>query len=415
MSRVHPLLRVPLIAAIAAVVGFPILSIQGDGPAARITLRALTFGGWVLAAGYGLMLIRFMYRIFEEPIDDVRTAAMSLFGKRRVGLVLVCALLVGAAVFPSVMSRQHVSLGFETLIYMTLALGLNVIVGYGGLLVLGYAGFWAIGAYTFAILALRWDVNMWVALPLGGLAAMLAGLLVGLPSLRLRGDYLAIVTLGFGEVVWYLLKTEAEFTGGEMGLPNSSIKGRLQDHTSFMNSGNLTEASEYYWLALALVIIAVYVIYRVERSRVGRALVAMREDETAARCMGINTIRLKLSAFAFAAMWAGFAGVLWVAKIDFINPNYFRFYESILILAMVVLGGLGSIPGVMIGAIIVNAGPALLRENADWFESHGLPDFQAYRLLIFGAALVALMIFRPQGLFGSARLRVHMGGSKDAS
>jgi branched-chain amino acid transport system permease protein len=415
MGRLHPLLKVPIIAVIAAAVGFPLFSIRGDGPSAEVTIGALVFGGYVLVAGYGLLLIRAFFRLIQGPVGNVRQAVTGVFEKPAVLPVCIGLLLLLAVVYPSVMSRQHVNLGLETLIYMTLALGLNVIVGYGGLLVLGYAGFWAVGAYTFVILALRCDVNMWVALPFAGLAAMLAGLLLGLPSLRLRGDYLAIVTLGFGEVVWYLLKTEAEFTGGEMGLPNSSIKGRIQDHTSFLGSGTLTEAAEYYWLALALVIVAVYVIHRVERSRVGRALVAMREDETAARCMGINTTRLKLSAFAFAAMWAGFAGVLWAAKTDFVNPNFFRFYESILILAMVVLGGLGSIPGVMIGAIIVYAGPALLRENADWFEQHGLPDFQTYRLLIFGAVLVILMIFRPQGLLGSARLRVQMGGSEEAT
>jgi branched-chain amino acid transport system permease protein len=218
-------------------------------------------------------------------------------------------------------------------------------------------------------------------------------LLVGLPSIRLRGDYLAIVTLGFGEVVYYLLKTEEALTGGEMGLPNNDIRGDLQQHTSVLGSPPLTEPSHYYWPALALLVIAAFVIWRIERSRVGRALVAMREDETAAQCMGINTTRLKLIAFAFAAMWAGFAGVLWAAKQNYTNPMYYWFMESVRILAMVVLGGMGSIPGVIVGAVILYAGPSLLREY--------LPEFQDYRMLT---------VFRPQGLLGSARLRAELAG-----
>ena len=189
-------------------------------------------------------------------------------------------------------------------------------------------------------------------------------------------------------------------TGGEMGLPNKDIRGSLQDHTGLhipgiVDTGPLYEAEQYYWPALLLVILAVVVIKGVERSRIGRALVAMREDEIAARCMGINTMRLKLSAFAFAAMWAGFAGVLWAAKTDFVTPKHFYFMESALILAMVVLGGMGSIPGVMVGAILIYAGPPLLRQQ--------FPDLQTYRLLIFGALMVIVMIYRPQGLFGIKR------------
>jgi branched-chain amino acid transport system permease protein len=389
-------IKIPIVVAGVTAVSAPFLSIEGDGTGAELTFGALIYCGIPLVvlgyAGWGLLT---MYGKFKGEVDDLREGTASFIRNPRVGWSITGAVLAIAVLIPILMPPQFVNLAFETLIYMTLALGLNVIVGYGGLLVLGYAAFWAIGAYTFAILALRLGVNMWISLPIAGGTAMLAGFLLGLPSLRLRGDYLAIVTLGFGEVVYYFLKTEVELTGGEMGLPNKDIKGSLQDYTSIFGSGKLIDVDEYYWPALLLVVLAVAVIRGVERSRTGRALVAMREDETAARCMGINTTRLKLAAFAFSAMWAGFAGVLFAAKLDFINPRYFYFIYSALILSMVVLGGMGSIPGVMIGSVLIYAGPALLRV---WF-----PGLQKYRLLIFGALMVMVMIFRPQGLLGSAR------------
>ncbi|MEN8150583.1 MAG: branched-chain amino acid ABC transporter permease [Planctomycetota bacterium] len=396
MRNLPPWLRIVIVAVGLTAVAFPIVSIEGDGTGATITTRSLWFLAVLLTAGFLLYGLKLLRVVALEPTREVRERTVLFLRSPRTALVLVSLIMAIAVLFPFLGSRQMVNLGFETLIYMTLALGLNVVVGYAGLLVLGYAAFWAIGAYTFAILALRLDVSMWLALPISGLTSMLAGFLLGLPSLRLRGDYLAIVTLGFGEVVYYFLKTEVQLTGGEMGLPNKDIPGSLQDLSALPFTGPLIEPRHYYWPALALVILAVVVIRGVERSRVGRALVAMREDEIAARCMGINTTRLKLAAFAFSAMWAGFAGVLWTAKLDYTNPMYYYFMQSAMILAMVVLGGMGSIPGVMVGAALLYAGPALLRQY--------LPEFQSYRLLIFGALMVLLMIYRPQGLFGSARL-----------
>jgi branched-chain amino acid transport system permease protein len=393
-------LTIPIAAAGATILAFPFLSIEGDGTGARITARALQLGGAVLVLGYAGWGLRLLHGVVKPRVDLAGPAMLARLADRRVVFALSGALILGAVIFQRFAPGEHVNLAFETLVYMTLALGLNVVVGYGGLLVLGYAAFWAIGAYTFAILTLHFGLNMWVAFPVSGLAAMLAGLLVGLPSLRLRGDYLAIVTLGFGEVVYYFLKTEVDLTGGEMGLPNKDIRGSLQAHTSLhipgiVDTGPLTDVGQYFWPALLLVILAVVVIKGVEKSRIGRALVAMREDEIAAQCMGINTVRLKLSTFAFAAMWAGFAGVLWAAKTDFVTPKHFYFIESAWILAMVVLGGMGSIPGVMVGAVVIYAVPPLLRQE--------FPDFQHYRLLVFGALMVLVMIYRPQGLFGFRR------------
>lgn len=400
MRRPPPVLMIPIAAAGATILGFPFLSIKGDGDGATITTGALQLGGAVLVLGFAGWGLRLLYGLIEEPVTTAREVTAKALSARWIAFLFVGLLLVGAVFFQRYAPGEHVNLAFETLVYMTLALGLNVIVGYGGLLVLGYAAFWAIGAYTYAILTLRFGLNMWVSFPISGAAAMLAGLLVGLPSLRLRGDYLAIVTLGFGEVVYYFLKTEVELTGGEMGLPNKDIRGSLQAHTSltipgFGETGPIRDVEHYFWPALLLVVLAVVVIRGVERSRIGRALVAMREDEIAARCMGINTMRLKLSTFAFAAMWAGFAGVLWAAKTNFVTPKHFYFIESAWILAMVVLGGMGSIPGVLAGAIVIYAVPPLLRQQ--------FPSFQEYRLLVFGALMVIVMVYRPQGLFGFKR------------
>jgi branched-chain amino acid transport system permease protein len=429
--------RLLLVAATAAFVSFPILSLKVDesqidadarelalyvfepppaeGPAGMrswvtITADSLVLGGAILSLGVlGLLLgagIRALKRREAwESLSDAAGRAKALLGTRRSKLGFGLALAAVLVLFPFVMERVYVSLGVETMIYVTLALGLNVIVGYAGLLVLGYAAFFAIGAYTYALLAVHLDLSMWLAFPFAGGAAFLAGLLLGLPSLRLRGDYLAIVTLGFGLLVWYFLKTEQALTGGEMGLPNKDVSIDLQAPTRLPGVGVLFEPHHFWWPSLLLASLAVVVIRRVERSRIGRALVAMREDETAARCMGIHTTRLKLSAFAFSAMWAGFAGVLWCAKWGYVNPKFFDFDQSIIILAMVVLGGMGSIPGVIAGAVILYAGPDLLRTY--------LPELQTYRLLGVGAIMILLMIYRPQGLFGSSRLRAELAGEED--
>jgi branched-chain amino acid transport system permease protein len=195
--------------------------------------------------------------------------------------------------------------------------------------------------------------------------------------------------------------------GLPLGLQGEKAWMDLQAPTALPALGipKLSDPAHFWWPALALTILAVVVIRFVERSRIGRALVAMREDETAARCMGIHTTRLKLAAFSFSAMWAGFAGVLWCAKFGYVNPKFFDFDQSVIILAMVVLGGMGSIPGVIVGAVLLYAGPDLLRNY--------LPALQKYRLLGVGAILILLMIYRPQGLFGSSRRKAELAGAED--
>jgi branched-chain amino acid transport system permease protein len=265
-------------------------------------------------------------------------------------------------------------------IYVILSLGLNVVVGFAGLLNLGFVAFYAIGAYAYALLNTRLGLGFWSALPLSVGLTTVAGFLLAIPALRLRGDYLAIVTLGFGEIARLVLNNWDDLTHGPNGISQISRPEILS-----LAFGSL---SRYYYLVLVFALLTVFVTKRVYSSRIGRAWVALREDEIAASAMGINTTMYKLYAFAFGAFWAGLAGVLFAAKMQFVSPESFTFMESVLILCMVILGGSGSIAGVILGAVILVFLPEMLRE------------IQLYRMLALGAGLVILMIFRPQGLLG---------------
>jgi len=307
---------------------------------------------------------------------------------------------------------KYLDVAIMTFLYAVLALGLNVTVGWTGLLVLGHAAFFGLGAYTYAILSLRYAIPFWVALPVGGAVAAAAGLLLGTPSLRLRGDYLAIVTLGFGEVVRYLLKNLSAITGGEKGLPNEALPGEIADPRFF--SVVIARPLHYYYLTLALVCLTAFVMYRLHNSRIGRAWIAIREDETAAQAMGIDTFRTKLLAFSIGSFWAGLAGVVYAARMNFVNPEAFKFDYSVLVLAMVILGGMGSIPGVMLGAVLLwvipwalrDPIPAMLNDYLPPAWASKVPEIQDYRVAIFGLMLVVMMVFRPQGLVASRRRQV---------
>ncbi|MEK7331756.1 MAG: hypothetical protein AAB017_00125, partial [Nitrospirota bacterium] len=269
-------------------------------------------------------------------------------------------------------------------IYVILAQGLNVVVGFAGLLNLGFVAFYAIGAYSYALLNTKMGLGFWSALPLSVVLASFSGFLLAVPALRLKGDYLAIVTLGFGEIVRLVLNNWDSVTKGPNG-----IGGIEPPYLFGMPLGRL---SYYYYFILAFVALTVFMVKRVYKSRTGRAWVAIREDEIASSSIGINTTVYKLYAFAFGAFWAGAAGALFAAKMQFVSPESFTFMESVLILSMVILGGLGSIPGVILGAVILVILPEMLRE------------IQLYRMLALGSGLVLLMIFRPQGLFRPGRL-----------
>jgi branched-chain amino acid transport system permease protein len=279
-------------------------------------------------------------------------------------------------------------------IYIILALGLNIVVGMAGLLDLGYISFYAIGAYSYALLSTRVGVSFWAALPLGGFAAVVFGVLLGLITLRLRGDYLAIVTLGFIQIVHLILNNWDSVTNGPNGILNIARPA--------LGGVVLNQPIHLYFLILAIVLLTIVAMTRLNRSRIGRAWVAIREDEIAAQSMGVDTTRLKILAFALGAFWAGMAGVFFAAKYAFVSPESFTFFESVIVLSMVVLGGMGSIPGVILGALIVVILPEILRE------------FASYRMLVFGGALVLMMIFRPQGLIGNPRRRIELLPQEEA-
>jgi branched-chain amino acid transport system permease protein len=321
----------------------------------------------------------------------------------------IAAAVVILVLLPLVSSAYWEDVYVQAASYALLAVGLNVVVGLAGLLDLGYVAFWAIGAYTMAIFSgagpLQFaHLNTWEILPLGIAFAMLAGVLLGLPVLRLRGDYLAIVTLGFGEIIRIVLANlgeESDFAGIELpnitrgskgiaGIPHPSIFGD--------NFGN--SSTPYYYTTLVLLLIAVLVIRNLNNSRVGRAWVAIREDEVAAEASGIDTFRMKLWAFAFGASTAGVAGVMHATRTNFVSPNSFQIITSILVLAMVVLGGMGSLLGPIVGAAAIVIIPELLR---DYVPS-------GVRFMAFGAILVVMMIFRPEGIIPSRRVQAEQHG-----
>lgn len=308
------------------------------------------------------------------------------FRSRRVAVPLALVVLALAVGYPFVTSLYQTSIMVNALIYVMLALGLNIVIGLGGMLHLGYAAFYLVGAYTYALLNSSFGIGFWIALPIGAVLSMVFGILLAIPVLRLRGDYLAIVTLGFGEILRIIALNWGAVTGGPSG-----IKGIARPALFGINL-SLSEATTYtYFIVLGLVILTIFVVYRLENSRIGRQWVAMGEDDVAARAMGVNTVRAKLTAFAMGALWAGLAGVVFAARTTFINPESFRVWESVLILSMVVLGGMGSIPGVIVGALLLILLPEYLRA------------FSQYRLLIFGALLVIMMVFKPAGLIPKRR------------
>jgi len=309
------------------------------------------------------------------------------------------------------------------LLYVLLALGLNVVVGYAGLLDLGYVAFYAIGAYMFGLLASPhlWETfpaiqamfpgglhtPIWVVIPLGAALAGLAGALLGAPTLKLRGDYLAIVTLGFGEIIRVFLNNldaPLNITNGPKGITpiDEMVVFGLnlgQTHTVF--GLEIPKVTNYYYLFLTLVVVSVIICYRLERSRIGRAWMAIREDEIAAKAMGINTRNMKLLAFGMGATFGGVAGVMFSTFQSFISPESFSLNESIMIVAMVVLGGIGHLPGVIVGAVLLAALPEVLRYVAGDLQrmTDGRLDAAILRQLLIALAMISIMLMRPRGLW----------------
>ena len=300
------------------------------------------------------------------------------------------------------------------ILYVFLALGLNIVVGFAGLLDLGYIAFYAVGAYLYALLAsphFGLHLPFWVILPLGGIVACIFGVLLGAPTLKLRGDYLAIVTLGFGEIVRIFmnnLNAPINITNGPQGITliDPVAIGDFKFSTASTILGiSVSGPQKYYYLLLLMVLVVIVINYRLQHSRIGRAWQAIREDEIAAKAIGINTRNVKLLAFAMGASFGGVAGGMFSAMQGFVSPESFSLIESVMILAMVVLGGMGHIPGVILGAVLLTVLPEALRyavvpiQKALFGEV--LADPESLRMLIFGLALVLVMRFKPAGLWPS--------------
>ena len=308
-------------------------------------------------------------------------------------------------------NRYVVDVATTVLIYVMLGWGLNIVVGLAGLLDLGYVAFYAVGAYSYALLAKTFGFSFWLCLPLAGLFAASFGIMLGFPVLRLRGDYLAIVTLGFGEIIRIVLLNWQDVTGGPNGIadiPRPSFFGLeftrtpAEGETAFHEFFGVAFSSQHriiflYFLILVLALFTNFVVLRLRRLPIGRAWEALREDEIACKALGINPTNTKLTAFALGAMFGGFAGSFFATRQGFISPESFTFIESAIILAIVVLGGMGSQIGVVLAATVLVVLPELARE------------FEQYRMLLFGAAMVAIMVWRPGGLLGhrDPTIRLH--------
>ena len=361
-------------------VGLLALPFTGMGSAIRVTVSS--FIAMLLWRMLRLDAVTAVRQSVAEKISKTVAAfpAITRYSSSPLTYAAVVILLI---VLPITLNDYYRDIMTLTGMYIVLALGLNIVVGQAGLLNLGYVAFYAIGAYTYAILSTTFELSFWNGLIAGGLVSAVFAVLLGMPTLRLRGDYFAIVTLGLGEITRIILNNWDSMTGGPNGISKIGrpmIAG-YEIHTTL----------DFYYLILLLVIITIFAMHRLIASRIGRAWIAIREDEVAAEAMGVNTYRMKLLAFVLASAWAGIVGVFFSAKMAFVSPESFTFFESVLILCMVVLGGMGSIPGIILGAFLLITLPEIFR------------DFQDYRMLAFGVALVLMMVFRPQGLLGTVR------------
>lgn len=408
-------------AIVTLIIAYPILGLNLEARGIDITLTgADTF---TVVMVFLAAVAVFAFQLFRDSIMDTFKGLPGLRSggsdkepmaenrRAKIESWVITGIVVLALFWPFFVSRGAVDLATLVLIYVMLALGLNVVVGLAGLLDLGYVAFYAVGAYTFALLSDYMGISFWLSLPLGALLAALFGLVLGFPVLRLRGDYLAIVTLGFGEIIRILLNNWTSLTGGPNGIggiPDPTLFGmefgrrvKEEGNVSFHETFGIAYAGEHkviflYLIALVLAVFTALVIRRFMRMPVGRAWEALREDEIAARSLGMSRTAVKLSAFTIGAFFAGFAGTVFASKQGFISPESFVFLESAIILAIVVLGGMGSQIGVILAAVAVTILPELARE------------FSEYRMLIFGAAMVLMMVWRPQGLMPMRRIHIEL-------
>src|SRR6187402_2116030 len=343
-----------------------------------------------------------------------------------VGIALIVASLVALPFVLQIAGTAWVRITNLAILFVLLSLGLNIVVGFAGLLDLGYIAFYAVGAYVYALLASpHFNIHLpwWAILPIGAAVACIFGILLGAPTLKLRGDYLAIVTLGFGEIIRIFLNNLSEpfnLTNGPKGITTiDSVKLFGMDFANTTRIGDfaISGTIKYYFLLLALLVVVIVVNMRLQNSRIGRAWEAIREDELAARSMGINTRNMKLLAFAMGASFGGIAGGMFSSIQGFISPESFILNESVMVLAMVVLGGMGNIWGVILGAVLLSFVPEILRYTVDPVQraifGRSIIDPEVIRMLLFGLAMVVMMLFRPAGLMPSAVRKRELAAPKE--
>lgn len=301
--------------------------------------------------------------------------------QRKLLTFAILALLLSA---PFIITNEYILHIMITIgLYAILTLSLNLVTGYTGQFSMAHAAFYGIGAYIAALTMLRWGASFWIALILSAVLAAIFGLVLGLPALRLQGDYLGIVTLGFGEIVRLVFVNWINVTRGPMGLPGIP--------SPQIGSYVFNSKTPYYYLILVLLAITIFCMHRLTNSRFGLGLITVREDEVAASAIGINNTKLKLAAFTIGALFAGVAGAFFAGYISFVSPDSFMFIDSVTILAMVVLGGMGSIMGSIIGATVLVIAPELLR------------FLMAYRMLLYGLMMIIMMIYKPEGFWGGSK------------
>ncbi len=403
-------------AGMTLVLGFWLFcyQLQMEGVGLTVVDRLKENGGMVLAAA----VVVFLFQLFRDQIGAgwkttcEKVPVLSLPSQNanpNFHRVMQAVILLAVIAFAFMASRNLLDLATLIMIYVMLGLGLNIQVGLAGLLDLGYVGFYAVGAYTYALLNQYFGLSFWASLPIAGAMSALFGFLLGFPVLRLRGDYLAIVTLGFGEILRILLNNLTTITGGPngiSGIPKPTLfglefsrraeQGGQTFHEFFgMHYDANLKIVFLYLMALVLVVFTIVVIKRMLRMPLGRAWEALRDDEIACRSLGLNPTIIKLSAFSIGAAFAGFAGSFFAARQGFISPESFTFMESAIILAIVVLGGMGSLAGVILAAIIMTVLPEIRA-------------FNEYRMLMFGLLMVVMMLWRPQGLLPMTRQHVEL-------
>ena len=399
--------------------GFHIVAL-GEGQGLGLEQR----WDWVAIAIAAVFAGRFLLTILLQYRRDIAVAASDIRESvsgvgRLLGPFFAALLFIAALTWPVLpfVDRYLLDLAVLVLTYVMLGWGLNIVVGLAGLLDLGYVAFYAVGAYSYALLATNFGLSFWECLPLAGAFAACFGILLGFPVLRLRGDYLAIVTLGFGEIVRIILINWYSVTNGPdgiSGIPRPTFFG--MPFTSFPKEG-VTAFHQYfgieyastqriaflYYIILALALVTNLFTLRIRRLPVGRAWEALREDEIACRSLGINPTNTKLTAFAIGAMFAGFGGSFFATRQGFISPESFTFTESALVLAIVVLGGMGSQVGIVVAAAVMMGGFEFFRE------------FAQYRMLVFGLAMVLIMIWRPRGLVATRTPTIFLSKEKEVS